>query len=103
MDFMQKAFSEHVAKVDLVVEVIDACKLSQLDELALQDLSFTINIDEAVVFTLEEVQDEASRQFGNQDGLTFCGARNYEVVGLQEQHIAYMQFEDRTITVYSSE
>ena len=81
---MKKKFSEHVAMIDLVVEVIDTCNFSQLDELALQDLNFTINIDEAVVFTIDEVQDKASRQFGNQDGLTFCGARNYEVLGLLE-------------------
>lgn len=35
-------------------------------------------------FPSPTVQDEISRQFGNQDGVTFCGARKYSILNVDQ-------------------
>ena len=51
--------------------------------------------------TFDEVVDLASMKYGNQDGLTFCGTRSYEILDLQDRHSNYLEFQDLTLTSQS--
>ena len=81
--------------------VQEECGETIFDDLVLTDM---IVFDEGVLGeqSFGDVKDLVSKQFGNLDGTSFCGARNYEIVGA-EQHASYLSLTDRTIKVLSTE
>lgn len=50
-----------------------------------------------VIQTFMEVQDSVSRLLGARDGVSFCGARKYELID-EELHSAYLSLNGRIIT-----
>ena len=66
-------------QVSFFVIVRNPCKTSQFEAFTLADL--TVSPGEQVgSIQLPQVQDTASQENGNQDGLTFCGARAFVFV-----------------------
>ena len=64
--------------------------------MVLNDMIIFDEESELVEQIFADIQDTVSREFGNQDGVTFCGARNYELVDA-ESHAAYLKLEGKKI------
>ena len=58
-------------------------------------------LGEQDVETFAEVKDSVSKSQGTADGVSFCGARNYEIVDAAD-HAGYIQLSGRDITVEST-
>ena len=95
--YERQDFNQVTALVTFDIIVQSECDSTELDDFVVFDITVSVD-DDAEEQTLNEVQDSVSRALGNQDGLTFCGSRIYELVDLG-QHAAYMQLTGRTIQV----
>ena len=62
--YEKETFSELSARIDFDIEVIDACKTSQLLEILLQDMIISVNGENAVQ-SLQDIFDEVSMKYGN--------------------------------------
>ena len=89
--------NEATASLEFTIEVKDACKLTSLDALVLEDMPLSVR-GPATTQSFPEVLDSVSKNLGEQDGFSFCKARVYKVLDL-EQHASYLTCADRTITV----
>ena len=62
--YKKETFTELLAVIDFDIEVIDACKTSQLLEILLQDMIISVNGENAVQ-SLQDIFDEVSMKYGN--------------------------------------
>lgn len=58
----------------------------------------SVNVKKTLNVALPDVYDTVSYDNGNQDGLTFCGARTYSVIS-PDPLPSFIQFSDRTLAV----
>jgi hypothetical protein len=87
-----------ISSVTFEIIVQEECGETVLDDLTLADMSvYVLGPQDSQSF--DEVQDSVSKQFGSMDGVSFCGARSYEIVDPEQ---AYMSLTDRSITVQST-
>ena len=92
-------FTEHVASVSFDLSLTDPCASTELLEFRIPDITIALQ-DAPIVELVPEVKDSASQVGGNADGLSFCGARAYELVD-PLAHANYLTFATDSMTVAS--
>ena len=101
-DYTRSTFTEVTGSFTFDIIVQEECGESTLDDLILENM---VAFDEGaqVEQTFDEVQDSVSRDFGNKDGISFCGARKYELIDADD-HAPYLKLlHPRIIQVKSKE
>ena len=83
--------------ISFTVVLQDECGSTELDDFTFGDQTITV-LSDANTIALPVVLDSVSKAFGNQDGHSFCGARNYEIVG-GDQYASFMTLDDDNDTI----
>lgn len=68
--------------ISFVLQVVAGCDVTEFVDWALPSTSsYTINVlDDAITVPIGPVDDTVSRKNGNQDGVSYCGARKFRII-----------------------
>ena len=77
------------------IEMIDPCFASVMDPLLIDDMQRAVK-QAGTTQSLLDVQDLVSRTFGNQDGLTYCGPRVFELTTDPTLYSPFLSFDTTT-------
>ena len=99
-DYTRSSFTKKRSSIFFRIIVQEECGETIFDDLVLADMTVFVN-GPANTLTFDQVQDSISKQFGNKDGVTFCGARQYDLID-SAQHLGYFSLADRTVSLESA-
>ena len=78
-DYTRTTFTELTRTASLPITATDPCTDTTLDSFTIDDVSLSVDGGQETR-PFANIADEKSRLNGNQDGVTFCGARTYSIV-----------------------
>ena len=103
VDFTQSSFRtlESCKTASLTIE--NPCLMTQVESFTIENMMTYIAGGEIITSNLPIVQDSASQTYGNTDGLSYCGDRQYEFanpelvptfISIQGQEIVIQTIDD---------
>ena len=87
------AIRRRPTQIPLIFEVVNPCTSSTLDDFTVQDMTASV-LGPVITQDLSSLvpADQISRELGTLDGYTYCGERQFRIVGTQ--HSAYLDYNE---------
>jgi hypothetical protein len=79
LTFTLDLYPDRSVSKTLSFDVVNPCPSTVLDEVTLPKEVFEVQMGKSLSITLLKPKDSASREFGNQNGLSFCGPRSFQL------------------------